>query len=74
MIRMLLKDYNPVRISEMIVMNQFHFFLPDFLNFQNSFEVVVKLLNESIIRYIFFRMARDTDNIFREIADSEFEF
>jgi DNA ligase 4 len=52
MVRMLLKDYNPVRISETAVMYQFHFFLSDLLNFQNSFEAAVKFLNELIIRCV----------------------
>jgi DNA ligase 4 len=72
-VRILLKDYSPVHIPETAVMRQFHFLLPNFLNFQNSFETAVKLLDEPIIRCIPFRMARDADNISRKIADSKFE-
>jgi DNA ligase-4 len=73
MVRMLLKDYSPMRILETVVIHQFHFLLPDLLSFQNSFEAAVKLLDEPTIRYMSFRVARDTDNISREIADSELE-
>jgi DNA ligase 4 len=58
-----------MRIPETAVMYQFHFLLPNLLNFQNSFEAAVKLLNESTIYYMPFRVARNTDNISREIAD-----
>ena len=74
MIYILLKDYSPMRIPKMTVIHQFHFLLSDLLSFQNSFEIVVKLLDESIIRYILFRVARDADNISREITDNELEF
>src|SRR5450755_2557861 len=40
MVRMLLKDYSPVRIPETAVMHQFHFLLPDLLSFQNSFKTM----------------------------------
>ena len=73
MIRILLKDYSPVRIPETAMMHQFHFLLPDLLSFQNSFEAAVKLLDEPTIRCMPFRVARDADNISREIADSELE-
>jgi DNA ligase-4 len=73
MVRMLLKDYSPVRIPETAVMHQFHFLLPDLLSFQNSFEAAVKLLDEPTIRCMPFRVAREADNISREIADSELE-
>jgi DNA ligase 4 len=73
MVRILLKDYSPVRILETAVMHQFHFLLFNLLNFQNSFEAAVKLLDESIICYMPFRVARDAYNILREIANSELE-
>jgi hypothetical protein len=73
MIRILLKDYNPIHISETAVIHQFHFFIPNLLNFQNSFEAAVKLLDESTIRYIPFRVARNTDYILKEITNNELE-
>jgi DNA ligase 4 len=60
-----------VRIPETAIIHQFHFFLSDLLSFQNSFETAVKLLDESTIRYISFRVARNADNISREIANRE---
>jgi hypothetical protein len=73
MVRILLKDYNPVRISETAIMHQFYFFLSNFLNFQNSFKAAVKLLDESTIRYMPFRVAKDADNISRKITNREFK-
>jgi hypothetical protein len=74
MVRILLKDYSLIRILETAVIHQFYFLLPNLLSIQNSFEIAVKFLNKSTIRYISFRVARDADNISREITNRKFKF
>jgi len=37
LVRILLKNYSPVRVPETLAMQKFHFLLPDLLSFQNSF-------------------------------------
>jgi DNA ligase-4 len=71
MIRILFRNYNHNRISETLVIRQFHFFLPDILAFQNSLEAVVKILYIEIIRCMPFRVASDEELVLREFADSE---
>ena len=44
LVRMILKDYAPVKIPEYSTMFSFHFLLPDILSVQNSFEAAVDML------------------------------
>jgi DNA ligase 4 len=44
MVCIILKRYSPVHVPKTLVLQQFHFLLPDLLRFQTSFEVAVKLL------------------------------
>jgi DNA ligase-4 len=71
MVRMLLKNYSPIHIPEILAMRQFHFLLPDLLSFQSSLEAAVKLLDEPTIRCMPYRVAKDAEGPLREIADSE---
>jgi hypothetical protein len=66
---MLFKNYRPVRIPETLAIRQFHFLLPDLLRLQNSFEAAVNLLDEPTIRCMPFRVAKDADDVSREIAE-----
>src|SRR5438045_3723666 len=54
-VRMLSKNYSPVCVPESLTMYQFHFLLPDLLQFQNSFEATIKLLDEPTICCIHFK-------------------
>jgi DNA ligase-4 len=73
MVRVLIKDYSPVQIPETLEMYHFHFLLPDLLNFQNSFEAALKLLDGPIIRGMPIQETRDVEGVLREIADREFK-
>lgn len=42
--RLILKDFSPVVLDENIVLNAYHFLLPDLLKFQDSFSAAVGLL------------------------------
>ncbi|KAH9832142.1 DNA ligase N terminus [Teratosphaeria destructans] len=50
LVRLILKDFAPVTISEHTVLQSFHFLLPDLLRFQNSFEVSIALLRDQFFR------------------------
>ncbi|KAK4953872.1 hypothetical protein LTR10_008476 [Elasticomyces elasticus] len=53
LVRLVLKDFAPVKISEEIVLKQFHFLLPDLLRFQDNFNAAVGLLkNEPLLRQL----------------------
>ena len=44
LVRMILKDYAPVKMPEYSAMCSFHFLLPDILSVQNSFEAAIEML------------------------------
>lgn len=44
LVRLILKDFSPVRLDEYHVLRSLHFLMPDLLRFQNEFFVVAKLL------------------------------
>ena len=46
--RMLLKNYAPVIVPEYIVLNDYHFLLPDLLKIQNTFDASITLLREAV--------------------------
>ncbi|KAK3639147.1 hypothetical protein LTR56_008738 [Elasticomyces elasticus] len=53
LVRLVLKDFAPVKIPEEIVLKQFHFLLPDLLRFQDNFNAALGLLkNESLLRQL----------------------
>jgi DNA ligase 4 len=68
LVRMLLKNYSPIHVPEKIVMQHFHFLLPDLLGIQDSFEAVVELLCEPTIARFLARVAEDTERLLRELA------
>ncbi|EMC93946.1 hypothetical protein BAUCODRAFT_50649, partial [Baudoinia panamericana UAMH 10762] len=49
LVRLLLKDFAPVRVDEHLVLKSFHFLLPDLLRFQNDFGVAMTLLKEDAL-------------------------
>jgi DNA ligase 4 len=69
-VRMLLKLYSPVCIPEKLAIQQFHFLLPSLLDFQNSFEAAVKLLQGNPINQIPTQVAKEDEVQLREIAIS----
>jgi hypothetical protein len=46
MVRMTPKTYSPVRITELLAMQKFHFLLLDVMGFQISLVAVVRILSE----------------------------
>ncbi|KAK5683182.1 hypothetical protein LTS10_004713 [Elasticomyces elasticus] len=53
LVRLVLKDFAPVKIPEEIVLKQFHFLLPGLLRFQDNFNAAVGLLkNEPLLRQL----------------------
>ena len=52
LVRLLLKSHSPVIIPEWIVFHQFHFLLPDLLDFQNDFRVAIRTLGDIQFRNI----------------------
>jgi len=51
LVRLVLKDFLPVQVNEMVVLKSFHFLLPDLLRFQNKFEAAVCLLKTELREY-----------------------
>ena len=56
-------------MPETLTIYHFHVLLPDLLNFQNSFEAAVKLLDEPTIRDIPIQETRDIKNTLKEITN-----
>lgn len=48
-VRLILKDFAPVRVHEARVLKCFHFLLPDLLRFQQDFDVAVRMLKENAL-------------------------
>lgn len=44
LIRLILKDFTPVRLDENLVLNGYHFMLPGILRFQNRFDAAISML------------------------------
>ena len=51
LIRLILKDFSPVRLDERIVLQAFHFLLPDLLRFQEDFAAAIKMLKGPLKEY-----------------------
>jgi hypothetical protein len=66
-IKELQSDSHPRNIGDAPISFPF----PDILNFHSSLEAAVKLLDETTIRCIPYRVAKDAEDPLREIADSE---
>ena len=49
--RLVLKDFSPVRVEEALVLQSFHFLLPDLLRFQNDFDAAIRLLRGPLKEY-----------------------
>ncbi|KFA77702.1 hypothetical protein S40288_10262 [Stachybotrys chartarum IBT 40288] len=73
MIRMISKNYSPVRVPETLVMSRFHFLLPDLLRFQNSIPAAVELLGSPTIRHMPNQPAVDTYTDLKEVASNALE-
>ncbi|KFA48997.1 hypothetical protein S40293_09786 [Stachybotrys chartarum IBT 40293] len=73
MIRMISKNYSPVRVPETLVMSRFHFLLPDLLRFQNSIPAAVELLGSPTIRHMPNQPAVDTCTDLKEVASNALE-
>lgn len=51
LVRLILKDFRPVRYDEAIILKTFHFLMPDLLRFQRDFTAAVTLLKNDLQRY-----------------------
>ena len=51
LVRLILKEFSPVRVNETLVLKSFHFLLPDLLQFQNDFRAAIELLKGSLKEY-----------------------
>ena len=51
LVRLILKDFSPVRVNQHLVLRSFHFLLPDLLMFQNNFHAAVRLLKSPLREY-----------------------
>ena len=51
LVRLILKDFSPVRVNETLVLKAFHFLLPDLLRFQDDFRAAIELLKGSLKEY-----------------------
>jgi DNA ligase 4 len=60
-VRVVLKTYSLVHVPETLVLQQFHFLLPDLLRFQNSSEAAVKLLQDATVRQIPTRVEKEVE-------------
>ena len=51
LVRSILKDLAPVRVNEALVLQIYHFLLPDVLRFQNNLETAIKMLKGPLHQY-----------------------
>lgn len=51
LVRLILKDFSPVRLNETLVLHSFHFLLPDLLRFQSNFDAAIRLLKGALKEY-----------------------
>lgn len=51
LVRLILKDFSPVRVNEREVLRLFHFLLPDLLQFQNDFRATIEQLRGPLREY-----------------------
>ncbi|KAK0286673.1 hypothetical protein LTR35_002034 [Friedmanniomyces endolithicus] len=71
LVRLILKDYSPIRIHEFAVLRQFHFLLPDLLRFQSSFKSAISLLKEQpLLRQLPERPDPRSERLHRQMAAS----
>lgn len=68
LIRLVLKTLSPIEIPEAATLRRFHFLLPDLLQFQNSLEACVRLLEIDMIRQMPSQPSREVQKRMRESA------
>lgn len=51
LVRLILKDFSPIRINEALVLQSFHFLLPDLLRFQDDLRATISLLRGPLREY-----------------------
>ncbi|KAK3679866.1 hypothetical protein LTR78_000242 [Recurvomyces mirabilis] len=69
LVRLILKDFSPVRLNEALVMKSFHFLLPDLLRFQGNFETATRMLKDDLhIRQLPDHPDPRSERLFRQSA------
>lgn len=63
--RMILKDYSPLIVPQILMLRNFHFLLPDLLRFQDSFKAALEMLQVSSISEFPPRPAREHEYLLR---------
>ncbi|KAK3684443.1 hypothetical protein LTR37_020283 [Vermiconidia calcicola] len=51
LVRLILKDFSPVKVNESLLLKSFHFLLSDLLQFQNDFTAAISLLKGALHEY-----------------------
>ena len=51
LVRLVLKDFSPVELDEVLVVRQFHFLLPDILSMHNNLDAACKILKDRFQGY-----------------------
>ena len=51
LVRLILKDFSPVRVNERDILRSYHFLIPDLLQFQNDFRAAIELLKGPLQEY-----------------------
>lgn len=51
LVRLILKDFSPIRVNVTLLLKSIHFLLPDLLQFQNDFRAAIELLKGSLKEY-----------------------
>ncbi|KAK0940289.1 hypothetical protein LTR29_008188 [Friedmanniomyces endolithicus] len=71
LVRLILKDFSPLRVHEFAVLRQFHFLLPDLLRFQSNFKSAISLLKEQpLLRQLPERPDPRSERLHRQMAAS----
>ncbi|KAK0845938.1 hypothetical protein LTR03_007144 [Friedmanniomyces endolithicus] len=71
LVRLLLKDFSPIRVHEFAVLRQFHFLLPDLLRFQSNLKSAISLLKEQpLLRQLPERPDPRSERLHRQTAAS----
>ncbi|KAK1065149.1 hypothetical protein LTR74_008121 [Friedmanniomyces endolithicus] len=71
LVRLILKDFSPIRVHEFAVLRQFHFLLPDLLRFQSNFKSAISLLKEQpLLRQLPERPDPRSERLHRQMAAS----
>ena len=71
LVRMLLKSFSPVVVPEQFTLHEFHFLLPDLLNFQDSFEAAAQMLGNAHISQLPTRPSREYERALKLGAVNE---